>query len=255
MRSILNSFQRLPLWVRLWMVLWLMPINVATLFFMDWQHGQAVAILANVGMLLNVPIILYDKGVNETNFVGADLSEAALHGAELLIAELREANLNKAALVGADLRSARLQNAHLDEADLEAAKLAGANLESADLGLANLVQADLYNARLERADLSLANLTEANLGYARFDNGTRLVSSIMDRAQVKSVDFSHVPWILNHRKQMFGDESVILPGDAAHPEHWPKHVLSREQFDLEYEIWKADPEAYTPPEPPETFSL
>jgi uncharacterized protein YjbI with pentapeptide repeats len=237
------------------MVLWLMPINVATLFFMDWQHGQAVAILANVGMLLNVPIILYDKGVNETNFVGADLSEAALHGAELLIAELREANLNKAALVGADLRSARLQNAHLDEADLEAAKLAGANLESADLGLANLVQADLYNARLERADLSLANLTEANLGYARFDNGTRLVSSIMDRAQVKSVDFSHVPWILNHRKQMFGDESVILPGDAAHPEHWPKHVLSREQFDLEYEIWKADPEAYTPPEPPETFSL
>lgn len=62
MTPIFKSFQNLPLWVRLWMVLWLMPINSASIFFTDWEHGALVAGLAIFGMLLNIPIILYDRG-------------------------------------------------------------------------------------------------------------------------------------------------------------------------------------------------
>ena len=62
MIPIFKSFQNLPLWVRLWMVLWLMPFNFASIFFTGWDCGALVAGLAICGMLLNIPIILYDRG-------------------------------------------------------------------------------------------------------------------------------------------------------------------------------------------------
>lgn len=65
MKSILRSLRNLPLWVRIWMNLWLVPVNVATVFFTDWEHGQMVAYLANFGMILNLPIIFYEKGFSK----------------------------------------------------------------------------------------------------------------------------------------------------------------------------------------------
>lgn len=66
MRSILNSFQRLPLWVRLWMVLWLMPVNIATLVFICIAallgngnlHGMAGFVIALV--ITNVISLVFD---------------------------------------------------------------------------------------------------------------------------------------------------------------------------------------------------
>ena len=65
MKAILRSSFNLPLWVQLWVVVWLMPVNVATLFFTDWTYGPLVAGLANFGMILNIPIIFYDRGISK----------------------------------------------------------------------------------------------------------------------------------------------------------------------------------------------
>jgi hypothetical protein len=57
------SFQRLPLWVRLWMCMILAPINLAPLFFIG-VHPSAglIAFLSVMGMLVNLPILLRERG-------------------------------------------------------------------------------------------------------------------------------------------------------------------------------------------------
>lgn len=66
--TIWASFMRLPLWVKLWMVLWLMPVNLASLWF--WGQGAPVsaaivALLANLGMAFNLPIVVMDRGLGK----------------------------------------------------------------------------------------------------------------------------------------------------------------------------------------------
>jgi len=63
--EIWNSFRAIPVWVQVWIVLVLMPINVASLFFLNEPMGLLIAILANLGMLLNIPVMLYDRGVSK----------------------------------------------------------------------------------------------------------------------------------------------------------------------------------------------
>jgi len=63
--EIWNSFRAIPVWVQAWIVLVLMPINVASLFFLNEPMGLLIAILANVGMLLNIPVMIYDRGVSK----------------------------------------------------------------------------------------------------------------------------------------------------------------------------------------------
>ncbi|MGR3635237.1 MAG: hypothetical protein ACU0BK_04845 [Shimia sp.] len=57
------SFQRLPLWVRIWMVVILAPVNFAPLFFLG-THPSAiwVAALSVAGMVFNMPILLRQRG-------------------------------------------------------------------------------------------------------------------------------------------------------------------------------------------------
>lgn len=62
--EIWHSFRKLPLWVQLWMVLWLIPINIASLIFIQESNGFLIAILANIAMLLNVPIMWFERGMS-----------------------------------------------------------------------------------------------------------------------------------------------------------------------------------------------
>ena len=48
--DIFQSFRRLPLWVQIWMVLILIPINLTSLFFLDQPMGSWIAALAVFGM-------------------------------------------------------------------------------------------------------------------------------------------------------------------------------------------------------------
>jgi len=63
--EIWNSFLAMPGLVKVWMVFLLMPINAASLFFLDESMGIWIAFLANIGMLLNIPVMFYDRGISK----------------------------------------------------------------------------------------------------------------------------------------------------------------------------------------------
>jgi len=60
-----NSFRSLPGWVQIWVMFILMPINMASVFFINQPMGLLIAFLANIGMMLNLPVMLYDRGFSK----------------------------------------------------------------------------------------------------------------------------------------------------------------------------------------------
>lgn len=102
-----------------------------------------------------------------------DLRGAALGGAHLNYAFLREAHLEGAELRGADLSGAILNAAHL-----QGARFAGAQLKLASLRETHLERADLRGAKLERADLRRAHLQGADLRFATGDAETGLPAEV-----------------------------------------------------------------------------
>ena len=101
---------------------------------------------------------LMDGSIQWANLAGANLL-----GADLTEADLRGANLTKANLEGAILTEADLRGANLTRANLEGAILVEANLEGANLMGANLMEALLAGANLTRANLAGANLMRAGM--------------------------------------------------------------------------------------------
>lgn len=63
--DIFRSFRSLPAWVQIWMLLWLIPINAASLFFLREPMGIWIAILACGGMVPNGPIMYFERGVSK----------------------------------------------------------------------------------------------------------------------------------------------------------------------------------------------
>ncbi len=60
--EIWQSFRRLPLWVQLWVSVVLVPVNLASLAFLDAPQGTLVALLAVAGMAPNLLIMIRDHG-------------------------------------------------------------------------------------------------------------------------------------------------------------------------------------------------
>ncbi len=86
--------------------------------------------------------------ITRPSFVGANLQEYDLRGADLQRANLWRAEMQRAQLQGADLRYA----------DLQGAKMQGANLDGADLRLTDLSGVDFNHARnLENTNRNLEN--------------------------------------------------------------------------------------------------
>ena len=56
------SFRAMPAWVQVWVLLILVPVNMASLWFLNEPWGTWVAILAIGAMLLNLPVMLKDRG-------------------------------------------------------------------------------------------------------------------------------------------------------------------------------------------------
>ena len=63
--DIWSSFQQLSLPVRLWISAWLVPVNVATLFFIGERNGVAICLLAILGMAFNMPIMIKARGMTD----------------------------------------------------------------------------------------------------------------------------------------------------------------------------------------------
>lgn len=60
--DILASLKSQPVWVLIWVMAWLLPVNIASLFFMSEPLGLWVAVLASLGYLLNLPILMKYRG-------------------------------------------------------------------------------------------------------------------------------------------------------------------------------------------------
>ena len=63
--DIFNSLRALPIWVQIWVFIILVPVQVASLFFLNESLGVWVAILAILGMVPNIFIILYERGFSK----------------------------------------------------------------------------------------------------------------------------------------------------------------------------------------------
>ncbi|WP_235820285.1 hypothetical protein [Falsiruegeria litorea] len=59
------SFRRLPLWVQIWVGGILMPVNLLPLAFLGQPGGVTIAVLAIGGMVLNLPILLFERGFSK----------------------------------------------------------------------------------------------------------------------------------------------------------------------------------------------
>lgn len=64
-REIWHSYRRLPLWVQLWVAVFLVPVNAASLTFVSHPSGVWVAAMAVGAMLLNGAIMLAERGFSK----------------------------------------------------------------------------------------------------------------------------------------------------------------------------------------------
>jgi len=65
MTAILKSFFRLPHWVKIWVALVLVPMNMGGLLFLDHRVGIWCAVLGLMGMAPNIVIMWSQKGLSK----------------------------------------------------------------------------------------------------------------------------------------------------------------------------------------------
>ena len=63
--SIWSSFRRLPVWVQAWMALILVPVNLASVFFLGHDGALLVSVLAIGGMAPNTAILVVERGFSK----------------------------------------------------------------------------------------------------------------------------------------------------------------------------------------------
>lgn len=63
--EIWSSFRRMPLWVQVWVAFLLVPVNLLPLMFLWHDFAIPVAVLSVGGMVLNLPIMLADRGFSK----------------------------------------------------------------------------------------------------------------------------------------------------------------------------------------------
>ncbi len=117
--------------------------------------------------------------LGECQFIGYDLSDIILRGAQLNVANFSSANLSRAdlsqaqlnvsRLTGVNLTQANLSGCQLNVANLIRAILVDANLATASLIRSEMLRANLTNAHAVAIDLSEADLREAQARQANFN--------------------------------------------------------------------------------------
>ena len=132
----------------------LLPVALAV--SMAWAHPLWASKM-NAAEAASVIQILEQRRCERCNLDDADLVHADLRDAQLQGAKLQRANLSGARLFGADLR----------QANLSFASLAGASLQGADLRGAVLIGTDLRNADLTGAVIEAGGLSRSHWQHAK----------------------------------------------------------------------------------------
>jgi hypothetical protein len=60
-----NSFRSLPIWVQIWTLVLVIPVNLASVFFVNQPHGWIVAVFAIGGMMPSVFLALRERGCSK----------------------------------------------------------------------------------------------------------------------------------------------------------------------------------------------
>lgn len=68
--SIMQSYEGLPIWVKIWMNFILGPVNLATLAFLNEPSGMLIAALAIGGMAMTVSIVIASGGFSKLAAAG-----------------------------------------------------------------------------------------------------------------------------------------------------------------------------------------
>lgn len=63
--QIWGSFRAMPVWVQVWVVFILVPVNMASLLFIFEPMGMWIAFLANIAMMMNLPVMIIDRGFSK----------------------------------------------------------------------------------------------------------------------------------------------------------------------------------------------
>lgn len=61
-----QNYRALPLWVQIWVFGVLVPVNAASIFFIGQPGGLWIAFLAITAMLINVPVMIVERGFSKT---------------------------------------------------------------------------------------------------------------------------------------------------------------------------------------------
>lgn len=122
---------------------------------------------------------------------GANLALADLRNATLTNSDMSFANLLGAKLAGADCRWAVLNGAFLDFADMSSAQLYSTDLSYATLTHANLEGAQILSANLSYSDMTHASLRGAFL-YGSIFRSTRLSGTSFSAASLAGTVFADV---------------------------------------------------------------
>ena len=64
-KKIYLSYRAMPTWVQIWVLFILVPCNMASLYFINQPMGVWIAALANIAMLLNMPVMIHDQGFSK----------------------------------------------------------------------------------------------------------------------------------------------------------------------------------------------
>lgn len=123
------------------------------------------------------------------NFVDIDLSYANFNGANLNKAILDRASLTGANFNRANLSDAKFIGAFLFNAYFSGANFSGANFSNADLNRTNLINTELSNVNFSNANFRNANLNRADLSRINL-SGTDLSEADLSRANLRRSDLS-----------------------------------------------------------------
>ena len=145
-----------------------------------------------------------------------------LADADLVHADLRDADLSEAQLMRANLGQAQLDGANLREADLSFTSLRGASLRGADL-----TGSRLYGTDLRGADLTGARLDPDSLSEAHWHGAHGISDGIRSHAQLHNKGaeaFEAGQW--SAAEQLFSDAIQQQPQE---PLSWVARGISRSE--------------------------
>jgi len=137
---------------------------------------------------------LSNAELRNTNLSGADLKQANLQATMLNDSNLRKADLSGANLFGTSMYRALLyfvkfNDANLSQTNLILAHLHGAELNNANLQNTYMESVDLSDAKLTHADLSSANLKHARMEGADLSEA-KLIHTNLSKGDLSKVNLS-----------------------------------------------------------------